>query len=67
MIEPKYVTFNQAKMLKEKGFNLPTKWAFDKNGKDYKDDNWDINYNTEPYDNCYSMPEQVLVLRRNRG
>ncbi len=33
MIEPNYVTFEQAKLLKEKGFNLETHYNFDLTGE----------------------------------
>jgi len=67
--EPKYATFDQAKWLKEKDFDVEVQWAFDQNGEDYKDEHWDINYNSPSY-NCYSKPEQHQVvewLRVNHG
>jgi hypothetical protein len=60
-IKPTYVTFEQAKKLKEKEFNVPTQWAFDLKGQDYKDEHWDIDYNCCTY-NCYSKPEQWQVV-----
>ena len=59
--ESHYVTFDQAKWLKEKEFNLETKWAFDVDGKYYKDEVWDIDYNSSIY-NCYSAPQQWQVV-----
>jgi len=59
--EPKYVTFDQAKWLEEKDFDVEVQWAFDQNGGDYKDEHWDINYNSPSY-YCYSKPEQHQVV-----
>ena len=59
--EPKYVTFDQSKWLKEKDFDVEVQWAFNQNGGDYKDEHWDINYNSPSY-YCYSKPEQHQVV-----
>lgn len=53
-IEPKYVTFEQAKLLKEKGCNIETKTFYASNGKEC-----DMIYD---FDNWYYRPEQWQVV-----
>jgi hypothetical protein len=43
------VSFEIAKLLKEKGFDVPTQLGYDEKGGYYCDENWKINYNTKPY------------------
>lgn len=66
-IEPKYVTFEQAKLLKEKGFHETTFSYFKISEEhifnkfpDYEQDPDDWNNNS--YLDCYSRPEQWQVV-----
>lgn len=61
-IEPSYITFEQAKLLKELGFDVPTQCAFDENGKDFIDEHWSIDYNDASVYHCYSKPQQWQVV-----
>lgn len=64
-IESKHVTADQAKKLKEKGFRIPTKDAWDSHGKDRiiesvsKDK---LDWNKLDKGAYYSAPEQWVVL-----
>lgn len=72
-IKPTYVTFEQAKLLKEKGFDIPTLTAFDDEDgiiiSSYSKDVFSrLNYNNSGYKT--SRPEQwelVEWLRINYG
>jgi hypothetical protein len=74
-IKPTYVTFEQAKWLKEKGFDVPCKqrfWVGFENEEHFQDDCISNNWNN--YDDSstvyYSAPEQHVVvewLRVNHG
>jgi len=78
-IQPAYVTFEQAKMLKEKGFNLEVFSYFKSKESVYNDfpyyeqeiDDWNsIKYNAPHWPDTYSRPEQWQVvewLRVNHG
>ncbi len=59
MIQPTYVTFEQAKVLKEKGFDLACNEYYLEDGIDYsypKAENWNLKVDT------ISRPEQWLVV-----
>lgn len=65
MIQPPYITFEQAKWLKEKGFDLPVFSYFRNENSvwnfypifEQNPDNW----NSDSYIKCYSRPEQWQV------
>lgn len=66
-IEPTYLTFEQAKLLKEKGFDLPCKqrfWVGYENQEHFQDNCTNENWNN--YDDSstiyYSAPEQWQVV-----
>jgi hypothetical protein len=67
-IEPKYVTFDQAKWLKEKGFNLPTLNWYHRGNKKFNTN--DLLFSMNRLTDNYSAPEQWQVvewLRVNHG
>jgi len=67
-IEPKYVTFDQAKWLKEKGFNLPTLNWYHRGNKKFNTN--DLLFSMNKITDNYSAPEQWQVvewLRLNHG
>jgi hypothetical protein len=61
-IQPAYVTFEQAKLLKEKGFDVPTCNGYDSKGNliCMASQNRPMDYNTQVL--LYSMPEQWQVI-----
>jgi len=59
-IEPKYVTFEQAKWLKEKGFNLPTLNWYHRETKKFNTN--DLLFSMNKLTDNYSAPEQWQVL-----
>ena len=69
-IEPTYVIFEQAKWLKEKGFDVPTKAFYDLyNNPNNKELSYSVPDNWNDY-KSYSAPEQWQVvewLRLNHG
>jgi hypothetical protein len=67
-IEPKYSTFEQAKWLKEKGFNLPTLNWYHRGNKKFNTN--DLLFSMNKLTDNYSAPEQwqvVEFLRINHG
>jgi hypothetical protein len=56
-IEPHYVDFNTAKLLKEKGFNLKTDTWYDKEGGIYGEGEGATAYKFHLVGECYA-PEQ---------
>ena len=67
-IEPKYVTFEQAKWLKEIGFNLPTLNWYHKGNKKFNTN--DLLFSMNKLTDNYSAPEQwqiIEFLRINHG
>jgi hypothetical protein len=67
-IEPKYSTFEQAKWLKEKGFNLPTLNWYHRGNKKFNTN--DLLFSMNKLTDNYSAPEQWQVvewLRVNHG
>jgi hypothetical protein len=68
-MEPKYITFEQAKWLKEKGFDIPClKYYYGM--ESLQDINKVLNHNESIFNTCYSAPEQHQVvewLRVNHG
>lgn len=62
MIQPTYITFEQSKLLKEKGFNEHCTSYYTENNDLYEDVG---NYNNEDVDKelvHYSRPEQHIVV-----
>lgn len=66
------VNFELAKLLKEKGYDLPTAHGYDEKGRYYRDDvTHSVNYNTIPYSDLVSsaptIAEVVMWLYEKRG
>jgi hypothetical protein len=65
-IKPTYATFEQSKLLKEKGFDVPCKTVYDGNYEPHHTNIiHDISFkstNSELEDNCYSAPEQWQII-----
>jgi hypothetical protein len=59
-IEPKYVTFEQAKWLKEIGFNLPTLNWYHRGNKKFNTN--DLLFSMNKLTDNYSAPEQWEVV-----
>ena len=58
-IEPRYVTFEQAKWLKEKGFDLPTLNWYHRGNKKFNTN--DLLFSINKLTDNYSAPEQWQV------
>ena len=56
-----YVTFEVAKLLKEKGFDWEVRSLYGKYEDDIGFSSWSNNYNT--YDDLYSAPTQQMAMR----
>ena len=73
MIQPTYVTYNQAFWLKEKGFDEPCRHLINGAYAPHHLNITELGYlqqNSEVLENCYTIPEQWLViewLRVNHG
>jgi hypothetical protein len=68
MINPTYISFEQAKKLKEKGFDVEVKTVF--KNKDGWEEAIGVPYNYNRFENIQSAPEQWQVvewLRVNHG
>ena len=65
------VSFPIARLLKEKGFDLPTLIGYISEGIPYQDEPFEVNYNAEPYsDSVYSAPtisEVVMWIYKKYG
>ena len=59
-IEPHYVDFNTAKLLKEKGFDLPVSVVY--KNKDGWEEVIGVPYNYNYFENIQSAPEQWQVV-----
>lgn len=61
MIQEAYVSFEAAKLLKEKGFNEPCRWAYDPNSSSFAK-NFSEPKNSELSEYEYSKPTQQMVM-----
>jgi hypothetical protein len=62
-IEPQYVTFEQAKLLKEKGFDELTSYYFlEESNKVTLKTNWNYTCNSRLIEEATSAPEQYQVV-----
>ena len=61
MIQEAYVTFEAAKLLKEKGFNEPCRWAYDPNSSSFAK-NFSEPRNSELSGYEYSKPTQAMAM-----
>lgn len=64
MIEEEYISFETAKLAKEKGFDIPTRYGFSERGTLVRVDTSD-NWNQDK--GFYSRPTQSLLARWLRG
>jgi len=62
MIEEAYVSFETAKLLKEKGFDEPCVWAYDPNGASFAK-SYSEPKNSELNEYEYSKPTQQMAMR----
>ena len=61
MIQPKYVTFNQAKLLKIKGFNEKCEWLYNEQGEP-SGTKMGMRGLPNNYSTHYARPEQWMVV-----
>lgn len=62
MIQEAYVSYETAKLLKEKGFNEPCRWAYDPNSSSFAK-NFSEPKNSELSEYEYSKPTQAMAMR----
>ena len=63
-MQEELVSHKVAKLAKEKGFDIPTLYAYDQNGELWFDEMYAINYNDSPYSKeVVSAPTQALLQR----
>ena len=60
-MKEQFITFETAKLAKEKGFNEFCKYHFDKNGGRFNS-NWNPTKNSQ-WDDCITQPTQSLLQR----